>query len=39
VKYGMAGALAAFLLAFVVLLNLLSVAVLNRFRAARMVVS
>jgi ABC-type spermidine/putrescine transport system permease subunit I len=39
VKYGMAGALAAVLLAFVVLLNLLSVAVLNRFRAARMVPS
>jgi putative spermidine/putrescine transport system permease protein len=39
VKYGMAGALAAVLLVFVVVLNLMSVAVLNRFRAARLVVS
>jgi len=39
VKYGMAGALAAVLLAFVVILNLMSAAVLNRFRAARMVAS
>lgn len=39
VKYGMAGALAAVLLVSVVTLNLLSVAILKRFRAARMVVS
>ena len=39
VKYGMAGALAAVLLVSVVALNLLSVAILKRFRAARMVVS
>jgi putative spermidine/putrescine transport system permease protein len=39
VKYGMAGALAAVLLLSVVLLNLLSMAVLKRFRASRMVVS
>jgi putative spermidine/putrescine transport system permease protein len=39
VKYGMAGALAAVLLIAVVALNLLSVLVLKRFRAARMVVS
>ena len=39
VKYGMAGALSAILLISVVALNLLSVAVLKRFRAARMVVS
>ncbi|HVO87488.1 MAG TPA: ABC transporter permease subunit, partial [Casimicrobiaceae bacterium] len=39
VNYGMAGALAAVLLAYVVLLNLLSIAALKRFRAARMVVS
>jgi putative spermidine/putrescine transport system permease protein len=39
VKYGMAGALAAVLLLSVVALNLLSVAILKRFRAARMVVS
>lgn len=39
VKYGMAGALSAVLLVAVVTLNLLSVAVLKRFRAARMVLS
>lgn len=39
VNYGMAGALAATLLAFVVLLNLLSVATLKHFRAARALVS
>jgi len=39
VKYGMAGALAAVLLVFVVVLNLLSVAVLRRFRASRLVLS
>ena len=39
VKYGMAGALAAVLLVSVVALNLLSVAILKRFRAARKVVS
>lgn len=39
VKYGMAGALAAILLVSVVLLNLLSIAALNRFRVARLVVS
>lgn len=39
VKYGMAGALAAVLLVSVVALNLLSMAILKRFRAARMVVS
>jgi putative spermidine/putrescine transport system permease protein len=39
VKYGMAGALAAVLLVSVVALNLLSIALLRRFRAARMVVS
>jgi putative spermidine/putrescine transport system permease protein len=39
VKYGMAGALSAVLLVAVVLINILSVAVLKRFRAARLVVS
>lgn len=39
VKYGTAGALAAVLLAFVVVLNLLSIAVLRRFRGSRLVVS
>lgn len=39
VKYGMAGALAAVLLVFVVLLNLLSVLALQRFRAARLVLA
>jgi putative spermidine/putrescine transport system permease protein len=39
VKYGMAGALAAVLLVSVIALNLLSVAILKRFRAARRVVS
>jgi len=39
VKYGMAGALAAVLLVSVVVLNLLSVAILKRFRAARWVMS
>jgi putative spermidine/putrescine transport system permease protein len=39
VKYGMAGALAAILLVFVALLNLLSIGVLKRFRAARLVLS
>jgi ABC-type spermidine/putrescine transport system permease subunit I len=39
VKYGMAGALSATLLIAVIALNVLSVAVLKRFRAARMVVS
>jgi putative spermidine/putrescine transport system permease protein len=37
VKYGMAGALAAILLLFVITLNLLSIVVLRRFRAARLV--
>ena len=37
VKYGMAGALAGFLLLFVVLLNLVSVAILRRFRSTRLV--
>lgn len=37
VKYGIAGALAAVLVAFVVVLNLLSVGVLRRFRASRLV--
>jgi putative spermidine/putrescine transport system permease protein len=37
VKYGMAGALAALLLAFVVLMNLASIAILRRFRTARLV--
>jgi putative spermidine/putrescine transport system permease protein len=39
VKYGMAGALAAVLLVFVIMVNLLSVALLKRFRASRLVVS
>lgn len=37
VRYGMAGALAALLLLFVVLLNLTSVAILRRFRSVRLV--
>ena len=37
VKYGMAGALAALLLLFVVLINFASVSVLRRFRSARVV--
>jgi putative spermidine/putrescine transport system permease protein len=37
VKYGMAGALAAFLLLFVVLLNFASVAIMRRFRGGRLV--
>jgi putative spermidine/putrescine transport system permease protein len=37
VKYGMAGALAALLLLFVVVLNFASVAILRRFRSARLV--
>lgn len=37
VKYGLAGALAGLLLLFVVVLNLVSVALLRRFRATRMV--
>jgi putative spermidine/putrescine transport system permease protein len=36
VKYGMAGALAALLLLFVVLINVASVSVLRQFRSARM---
>ena len=35
VKYGMAGALAAMLLLFVIVLNLVSVIILKRFRATR----
>jgi putative spermidine/putrescine transport system permease protein len=35
VKYGMAGALAAMLLLFVIVLNLMSVMILKRFRATR----
>jgi putative spermidine/putrescine transport system permease protein len=37
VKYGMAGALAALLLLFVVVLNFASVAILRRFRTARLI--
>jgi putative spermidine/putrescine transport system permease protein len=37
VKYGMAGALAAMLLLFVVVLNLVSIGILRRFRALRTV--
>lgn len=37
VKYGIAGTLAGLLLVFVVVLNLVSVAILRRFRATRMV--
>jgi len=37
VKYGVAGALAALLLLFVVLLNVASVVVLRRFRTTRAV--
>jgi len=39
VKYGMAGALSAVLLIFVIVLNLISVAALRRFRVAKLVVS
>lgn len=39
VKYGMAGALAAVLLVAVIAINVLSIAVLRRFRAARRVVT